>query len=187
MLSPLSTKNVPNISTNVHQNAPEQEACHITLLMWVDQNILYASLPASDFWLLFPLQMCIYVVLQLYPISIIQLELFWYNAVRHERRDIFPCALQMLWHCVGFECYICVLHLFATFVCYIWVLHFCATFVCSKCLTLCGIWVRTPLATFPLFMWLRTMSQFMCRWTHARQSKDIFNCLFLTTLFISSN
>ena len=133
MLSPLSTKNVPNISTNVHQNVPEQEACHITLLMWVDQNILYASLPASDFWLLFPLQMCIYVVLQLYPISIIQLELFWYNAVRHERRDIFPCALQMLWHCVGFECYIWALHLCATCVCYIFVLHFCATFVCSKC------------------------------------------------------
>ena len=133
MLSPLSTKNVPNMSTNVHQNVPEQEACHITLLMWVDQNILYASLPASDFWLLFPLQMCIYVVLQLYPISIIQLELFWYNAVRHERRDIFPCALQMLWHCVGFECYICALHLSATFVCFICLLHLCATIVCYIC------------------------------------------------------
>ena len=110
----------------------------------------------------------------------------------------FVCYICLLHLCATFVCYIWVLHVCAIFLCYIFVLHLCA----PNALTLCGIWVlhlfatfecyisalqmlwhcvgfeRTPLATFPLFMWSRTMSQFMCRWTHARHSKDILIVFF---------
>ena len=140
MLSPLSTKNVPNMSTNVHQNVPEQEACHITLLMWVDQNILYASLPASDFWLLFPLQngcLCSSA-----DISHPKYNLNCSNIMRCDTsaETYFPArskCFDIVWDLSAtFVCYICLLHLSATCVCYIFVLHLCA----PNALTLCGIW-----------------------------------------------
>ena len=39
----------------------------------------------------------------LYECSSVHISQLYSNVVRHTRGDIFRCALQMLWHCVGFE------------------------------------------------------------------------------------